>query len=134
MFRQIKWKIVAVLLCTLFIIGCSNASMSIEPQNDDVYVMMKGTDLYIKYPKKDAEKVASNIMDGSAHYYDDKGLVFIDNDYNLYLYEDGKKEKIAKNVSDDYNAYNISANNETFAYLSDDGDLYAIFKDKVNVK
>jgi len=134
MFRRMKWKIVAVLLCTLFIIGCSNTSMSIEQQNDDVYVMMKGTDLYIKYPDKDAEKVASNIMDGSAHYYDDKGLVFIDNDYNLYLYEDGKKEKIAKNVSDDYNAYNISANNETFAYLSDDGDLYAIFKDKDKIK
>ena len=57
MFRRMKWKIVAVLLCTLFIIGCSNTSMSIEQQNDDVYVMMKGTDLYIKYPKKDAEKV-----------------------------------------------------------------------------
>ncbi|WP_462405828.1 TolB-like translocation protein [Gracilibacillus sp. Marseille-QA3620] len=133
MLREMKWTLAAIV-CTLLVAGCSNISSSSQ-QNDDVYVMMKGNDLYIKYPEKDSEKVASNVLEESASYIDGKGLMFVDDDYSLYLYEDGEKQKIANNVSDKSITYGLSDNSDTIAYLSDEDDLYAIFngKDKIKV-
>ena len=134
MFSKMKWKLMAAVLCTLIIVGCSNASSGTKQQNDDVYVMMKGNDLYIKYPDKDPEKVASNVLDGSWMYCDGKGLLFLDNDCSLYLYEKGEKQKIAQNVLDGYYPYELSDNYDTTAYLTDEYDLYALFKGKDKVK
>ena len=39
--------------------------------NDDAYVMVKGTDLYIKELERDIEKVDSGIREDSFHYRDD---------------------------------------------------------------
>lgn len=136
MLSKMKWKLVAAVLCTLIIVGCSNnSSSSIKQQNDDVYVMMKGNDLYIKYPDKDAEKVASNVLEDSWMYCDGKGLLFLDNDYSLYMYENGEKTKIANDIAYEYYPYQLSDNYDTIAYLTDEYDLYALFdgKDKIKV-
>ena len=134
MFSGLRWKLSGVMLCTMMIAGCGNASP--EPKNDDVYVMMKEEDLYIKYPEKDAEKVASDISDVSFGYIDGKGLVYTDDEDNLYLYKNGEQAKVAANVSSEFGpfGYGISQDTSTFAYLSDEDELYAFFDGGEKIK
>ena len=134
MFSGMKWKLSGLLLCTMMIAGCGNASP--EQKNDDVYVMMKDEDLYIKYPEKEVEKVASDISEESFGYIDGKGLVYTDDEDNLYLYKNGEQEKVATNVSSEFGpfGYGISQDTSTFAYLSDDGELYAFFDGGEKIK
>ena len=125
MFSGLRWKLSGVLLCTMMIAGCGNSSP--EQKNDDVYVLMKDEDLYIKYPEKEAEKVASDIAEESITYYDGTGLMYVDDEANLYLFKDGEQEKIASNAASESYKYRVSQDGNTFAYLSDEDELYAFF-------
>ena len=97
--------------------------------NDDAYVMMKGTDLYIKEVKRDIEKVASGIQADTFHYRDDhRGLIYISEDNDLYSYKEGQKEKIAEQVSTSRTPYLVSFDESTLAYLTEkNNQLYVVF-------
>ena len=99
--------------------------------NDDAYVMMKGTDLYIKEVDRDIEKVDSGIRADTFHYRDDhRGLIYISENHDLYSYKEGQKEKIAEQVSTSRIPYQVSFDESTLAYLTEkDNQLYVMFEE-----
>ena len=129
-------KLLSVLfsLCLLSVLtSCSDHSGTSTYRehevNDDAYVMLKDTDLYIKEMDRDTEKVDSNILEDTIHYRDEhRGLIYINEEYELYSYKEGQKKKIAKQVSRNRIPYQISFDESTLAYLTEENDqLHVIY-------
>lgn len=121
-------------LCLLIVLtGCSDkngtSTYREHEVNDDAYVMLKGTDLYMKEHESDIEKVDSNVREDTIHYRDEhRGLMYINGDDDLYSYKDGEKKRIAKQVSASRIPYLLSFDESTLAYLTDENNqLYVIF-------
>ena len=104
--------------------------------NDDAYVMVKGTDLYIKELERDIEKVDSGIREDSFHYRDDHhGLIYINEEDNLYSYKEGKKKKLAEQVSTSRIPYQVSFDERSLAYLTgENNQLYVMFNEEKKEK
>lgn len=141
MYKSVKTLLVIALLGTLVgLVGCSSSDEQSDASsatvNDDVFVLMKDTDLYVKYPEKDEEKVASNVLANYTSYLDDhKGMLYVDEDQNLYSYINSEKQKIASDISLEVTPYDFSVSGNTLAYVSgEDNHLYAYFKGKDKVK
>ncbi|OCA83677.1 hypothetical protein F7984_12180 [Pradoshia sp. D12] len=121
-------------LCLLIVLtGCSDkngtSTYREHEVNDDAYIMLKGTDLYMKEHESDIEKVDSNVREDTIHYRDEhRGLMYINGDDDLYSYKDGEKKRIAKQVSASRIPYLLSFDESTLAYLTDENNqLYVIF-------
>ncbi|WP_139891621.1 MULTISPECIES: hypothetical protein [unclassified Bacillus (in: firmicutes)] len=130
----IKIPSMLLSLCLLIVLtGCSDkngtSTYREHEVNDDAYVMLKGTDLYMKEHESDIEKVDSNVREDTIHYRDEhRGLMYINGDDDLYSYKDGEKKRIAKQVSASRIPYLLSFDESTLAYLTDENNqLYVIF-------
>lgn len=142
-----KRYLISLIMCSIFIItGCSSDSGKVVKEkesanivNDNVVLLKKDNDLYLKHPEKDIEKISSNIESDYFEYIDGKDqVIYIDEEGNLQSYQDGKKQKISSEIdyySENLQPYKLSANQETLAYISNQEEsLYAYFPDKDKVK
>lgn len=121
--------IVVIVLC----IGGSKSSIS--GVNDDVFVMMKDSDLYIQYPGKEAEKVAVDVLSQYVKYVDGKnGLYYVDEDYSLYRYIDGENEKLGEDIDISISPFSVSNNGSMVTYMTEEDTLYAYSEDRGKVK
>lgn len=118
-----------IVLC----IGGSKSSIS--QVNDDVFVMMKDSDLYIQYPGKEAEKVAVDVLSQYVKYVDGKnGLYYVDKDYSLYRYIDGENEKLGEDIDTSFSPFSVSNDGSMVTYMTDEDTLYAYSEDRGKAK
>lgn len=121
--------IVVIVLC----VGGSKSSIS--RVNDDVFVMMKDSDLYIQYPGKEAERVAVDVLPHYVEYVDGKnGLYYVDQDYSLYRYIDGENEKLGEDIATSYLPFSVSNDGSMVTYMTEEDTLYAYSEDRGKVK
>ena len=127
---------VAALIAVIFLcISESESKSSISQVNDDVFVMMKDSDLYIQYPGKEAEKVAVDVLSQYVEYVDGKnGLYYVDQDHSLYRYIDGKNEKLGEDIDTSFSPFTVSNDGSMVTYMTEEDTLYAYVQDRGKVK
>ena len=121
--------IVVIVLCV------SGSKSSTSQVNDDVFVMMKDSDLYIQYPGKEAEKVAVDVLSQYVEYVDGKNvLYYMDKDYSLYRYIDGENEKLGEDIDPSYLPFSVSRDGSVVTYMTEEDTLYAYSEDRGKAK
>lgn len=132
------------LILVMLLTGCAKDSNVQVKGEDNTFIMLKSTgteesdvsDIYVKYEGKDEEKVASDIPRYNKIEYleGEKSIIIQDEDNNLNKYpSEGDKEKIGSDIisgESSYMSYEVSGNNKTIAYLTDDESLYVKYPDK----
>lgn len=137
--KQKKLLVIGGSLAALIIVIVLCISMSKSSNtrvNDDVFVMMKDSDLYIQYPGKEAEKVAVDVLSQHAKYVDGKnGLYYVDQDNSLYRYIDGENEKLGDDIdTSSYLPFHVSMDGNIVTYMTEEDTLYAYREDGGKVK
>lgn len=96
-------------------------SFDVSKNGKTVAYLTEDKSLYIKFPNKDKEKIASNIC--TKYVMDDEGeyIYYLNEDNDFYSYNiNGEKNKIASDVE----FFRISNDGSTTVYLNKDKNLY----------
>lgn len=115
-----KEKIGTDLMEILSISETDTTPYEVSSNNETIAYITSDESLYIKYPNKDKEKVASSVyyyeVDNTGNY-----LYYLNLENELYVYDNkGEKNKISSDVQ----SFIISDSGEKVAFLTNDEILY----------